>query len=165
MKNILLAITSVLIISTIAFAEYRIAFVNVTKLLNDSPEAKEKRSSLDARAKKTRDSLEQQREELRTTEKKLRDANTPENSKEVSALKSKARDFERSMRESEEALRSEYIKINRSLSERLIKAINAIAKEKALSIVLDKGELGRSAVLFGDKQLDITDLVEERMGV
>lgn len=146
-----------------AIAEFKVAFVDVAKLLNESSESKSQRSSLDTKTKETREKLEKRRTELKTLEKSIRDKGLGENSKEVEQLRSQARAFEGMVRDAEDEIRKDYLKINRALSEKALKLVNAYAKSNQIDLVLDKGEQGRGPVLFGQSSLDITEDILDQM--
>lgn len=145
-----------------AFAEFKVAFLDVAKLLNDSTDSKSQRTALDAKAKATREKLEKRRSELKALEKSIREKNLGESSPEVDQLRSQARAFEGMVRDAEDDIRKEYLKVNRSLSEKALKLVTNYAKQNNIDLVLDKGEQGRGPVLFGQSSLDITkDILEE----
>lgn len=149
--------------SGIAYAEFQVAFLDVAKLLNDSSESKTQRAALDSKAKATREKLEKRRSELKTMEKSIREKGLGENSPEVDQLRSQARAFEGMVHDAEDDIRKEYLKVNRSLSEKALKLVNDYAKKNNIDLVLDKGEQGRGPVLFGQSSLDITDKILDLM--
>ena len=147
----------------LAQAEFTVAFLDVAKLLNDSSDSKSQRAALDSKAKATREKLEKRRSELKNLEKSIRDKGLGENSPEVDQLRSQARAFEGMVRDAEDDIRKEYLKVNRSLSEKALKLVNDYAKKNKIDLVLDKGEQGRGPVLFGQSSLDITEQILEQM--
>ncbi len=137
-------------------ADFKVAFVDIAKVLNDSKEAKTQRTTLDAKSKEMKEKLEKRRNELKTLEKSIRDKGLGEDTKEVEQWRSQARAFESMVRDADEDLRKDYIKVNRSLSEKALKIVNEYSKKNGFDLVIDKGEAGRGPVLYGEKSLDIT---------
>ena len=146
-----------------AHADFTVAFLDVAKLLNDSTDSKSQRATLDTKAKATREKLEKRRSELKTLEKSIREKGLGESSPEVDQLRSQARAFEGLVHDAEDDIRKEYLKVNRSLSEKALKLVNDYAKKNGIDLVLDKGEQGRGPVLFGQSSLDITEKILEEM--
>jgi Skp family chaperone for outer membrane proteins len=153
--TILLAISFFISCSS-AFAEFKVAFVDVAKVLNDSKEAKTERATLDSKSKEIKEKLENRRNELKALEKSIREKGLNEDAKEVEQWRAQARAFEVMVREADEDLRKDYMKVNRALSEKTLKIISDYSKKNSFDLVVDKGEAGRGPVLYGESSLDIT---------
>ena len=156
-------ISTCLLANSTAHAEFRVAFLDVAKLLNESSDSKSQRSALDGKAKETREKLEKRRSELKALEKSIREKGLGENAKEVDQLRSQARAFEGMVKDAEDDIRKEYMKVNRALSEKALRLVAEYAKKNKIDLVLDRGEQGRGPVLFGQSTFDITSIILEEM--
>lgn len=157
--NFLIALFSCAVASGTAQAEFKVATVDVNKILNESKEAKEAKSELDKRSAEVRKKVEAPRAELQAMEKKLREAKVAENSKEAEEFRSKYESYTKLVKESDEELRKEFMKTNRELTDKAIKVIESYAKENGIDLVLDHSEKVRGAVLYGSGGDDITDKI------
>ena len=66
------------------------------------------------------------------------------------------------MRDKEDEIKKSFMTLNTKLAEKTLKIVSAYAKEKNISLVLDRSESNRSAVLYGEKSFDITDEIINR---
>ena len=156
-------ISAFLVVPALARAESSVVTVDVNRILNESNEAKSKKKELGSRAAELRGKVESKRSVLLEVEKKLKDQNINENSPEAEKLRSEAREFERFVRDSDDELKKQFMKINKDLTDRVLKAVSDYAKEKKFLLVLDRGEKIRGAVLYGDPTVDITDEILKRV--
>ena len=157
--NVLFVLAVSIAIAGSACAEFKVATVDVNKILNESKEAKEAKSELDKRSAEARKKVEVPRAELQALEKKLRDAKVAENSKEAQEFRAKYESFSKLVKESDDELRKEFMKTNRDLTDKAIKVIESYAKENGIDLVLDHSEKVRGAVLYGSGGDDITDKI------
>ena len=146
-----------------AYADYKIATVDVNRVLNESSEAQTKKHELDQKQSEARKKIEQQGKTLQEQEKKIKDAKLAESSKEVEKFKADARDFNRLVRDTEEDLKKEFLKFNKTLAEKAVKIVSSHAQKNDIDLVFDKSEKGRGPVLFGDSTFDITDAIIKEM--
>ena len=157
--NFLSALILSVLVSAPVFAEFKVATVDVNKILNESKEAKEAKSELDKASAEVRKKVEAPRAELQALEKKLKDAKVAENSKEAQDFRAKYESYAKLVKESDEELRKEFMKTNKDLTDKAIKVIEAYAKENHIDLVLDHSEKVRGAVLYGSGADDITDKI------
>ncbi len=75
-------------------------------------------------------------------------------------LMKRQRDLERDMREAEDELELEQVRLLQPVEKQVITAIQEIGKEKGFSMILDRGAQG---VVYHRDGLDITDLVVKRL--
>jgi len=159
----LLAITAITLTAitsaTTAVAEFRIALVDINRVLNESKEAQTKRKELDEMTLKAKKKLEDKRVALKASEDKLKASNAKEDSKEVEAFRAEARNFSRMIKDSEEEIKREFLKTNKVLTEKALKLVSDYAKRNDYDLVLDRGEAGRSPVLYGVESADISDAI------
>lgn len=144
-------------------ADFTVATVDINKVLNESKGAKAKRDALDEMSRKAQKQVEAKRDALKSTEEKLKSRKVAEDSKEAEAFRNDARQFARFVKDTEEDLKREFLKVNRDLTERAVGAVKSYAEAKKIDLVLDKSEQGRGPVLFGAGTADITDAVIKEM--
>jgi outer membrane protein len=143
-------------------AEFRIATVDVSRVLNESPEAKEKRAEIDRLSAETRKKIEAKRQSLKEIEAKLKEKNAPEDSKEVDDFREHAREFTRLVKDSEEDLNRRFMSVNKVLTDRALTLIRKYAESNRIDLVLDKSTRERGPVLYGVQTADITtDIMQQ----
>lgn len=148
---------------SVAQAEFKIATVDVNKILNESTAAKAKRKDLDERAGAARKKLEEKGKSLKERKDKLELAKDKADPKEVEKFRADARDFERTVKDTDEDLKKEFLKFNRELADKAVKLINEYAKKNQIDLVLDKSQGSRGPVLFGQPSFDITNDITQEM--
>ena len=161
LKSVSLVIAAALTMASLspAMAEFRIALVDINRVLNESKEAQAKRKELDEMTLKAKKKLDDKRAALKATEEKLKASNAKDDSKEVEAFRSDARNFSRLIKDSEEEIKREFLKINKALTDKALKLVADYAKKNDYDLVLDRGEAGRSPVLYGVESADISDAI------
>ncbi len=142
-----------------ASAEFKVATVDVGRVLNESKGSKEMRKKLDDMSLKAKKEIEAKRNSLKATEDKLKAAKVAEDSREAEAFRDDARAFARFVKDTEEDMKREFLKVNKDLTERALAAIKRYAETNKIDLVLDKSEQARGPVLFGDKAADITPAI------
>ena len=147
------------VVAAPAAAEFKVATVDVGRVLNESKSSKEMRNKLDEMSLKTKKEIEAKRSKLKATEEKLKAAKVAEDSREAEAFRDDARAFARYVKDAEEDMKREFLKVNKDLTERALGAIKRYAEANKIDLVLDKSEQARGPVLFGDKAADITPAI------
>ena len=143
--------------STTASAEsYNVATIDVNQIMNQLDEAKDIKAKLDQRSAEARKKIEGRGNQLKELETELKEKKASPDSDEVEDFRTKAREFERMVKDAEEEIRREFLKENQKLTERVLAAVESYAKKHDIQLVLDKGEAGRSPVIFGNPSSDIT---------
>jgi outer membrane protein len=165
---IILAITILTATSTAfispALADYKIATIDITKVLNETAESKAARQQLDKEAQAARARIEKEKAGLKKKEEGLIAKKVAQDSPEVEKFRKEAREFSRSVKDSEDELRRKFAKMNNQLTEKAMKIIEQYAKNEQIDLVLDKGSAGRGGpVLFGTPHVDITDQIIAKM--
>jgi Skp family chaperone for outer membrane proteins len=135
----------------LAHAEVRIATVDVSRIINEAPDAKAKKKELDSASEKDK--------ELMALKTKLEEEKVSPESKEAESLRNQARDFQRMRADMKAELERKYMKINKELTDKVLGRIEAYAKANKYDLVIDKSEKMRGPVLFGSSSADITDEV------
>jgi Skp family chaperone for outer membrane proteins len=144
-----------------AVAETRIATVDVARLLNESPEASAKKKELEAKTQKAKAQADVKLKALKALETKLKDAKVAVDSKEAESFRNQARDYERFMKDTEEDIKKQYVKINKIITDKALDRVTRYAKANKIDLVLDKSEKYRGPVLFGTDDTDITSSIIE----
>ena len=148
---------TVLSSSVMAHAEFRVATVDVNKVLNESKEAQGIRKKLDERQAVASKKLEAKRDELKQLEDKLKSKNVTDDSKEAEGFRAQAREFERMVKDTREDLQKEFLKSNKSLTEKTLVAVQKYAAANKIDLVLDKSQAIRGPVLYAGPVFDITE--------
>jgi Skp family chaperone for outer membrane proteins len=145
-----------------ANAEYKIATVDVNRVLNESTSAKAERKKLDDKAASARKKLEERGKDLRARKEAIEKSEGRAEQKDVERFRADARDFERDVKDIDEDLKKEFMAVNRRLAERTVNIVSDYAKRNKIDLVLDKGEETRGPVLFGQPSFDVTsDIIVE----
>jgi len=158
-QNIALTLTICLLPLSAARAEYKIATVDINRIINTSKESQSLKKSLDAKTLEARKKVEAKRDALKALEEKIKNEGLSEESKEAEKFRAQAKDFSRFVKDSDEALKKDFLKSNKALTDKALTLVNNYAKKHELSMVLDKSESMRGPVLFGAPSYDITDEV------
>ena len=140
----------------------KIATVDINTVLNNLPESKTKKKEIDELTASAKSKIQAKVDLLQGLEKKVKDKSLPEDSEEVQKLRRETRDFERFQKDTQEELQRHFLKVNRELTEKTVKAIEAYAKAHQLDLVLDKAK-DRGPILFGSTAIDITEEVAEEL--
>jgi Skp family chaperone for outer membrane proteins len=166
LKTFFIALSSLLFVQS-AFCEsgsnIRIATVDVNRVLNESKEAKIKKVEFDSKTSDAKQKVETKKNNLKQLEDKIKASGASEDSKEVLNLREQVRDYSRYVKDTEDTLREQFMKINKVLTEKALGIIKKYADSKNYDLVLDKSGKERGPVLFGSESADITDKVIEIM--
>lgn len=152
--------TSTLVPVMVAQAdEIKIATVDIDRLINESKFAAEKRKTLDAITKKKKAEVDAKRTALKTKEEALKKAKVSEDSKEADQFRSEARDLARLVKDSEDAIKNEYVKTTKELMKVVMAKVEGYAKANQIGLVLEKSDRRGGNVLYGQREMDITEPV------
>lgn len=162
MKKILLAslitlATTAQLSALPAYAEVRIATVDVTRIVNDSPDAVAKKKELDTLSAETKKKIEAKGKELQALKAKLEEAKVSAESKEAENFRNQVRDFERMRADAKADFEKRYMKVNKELTDRVYSQIEKFAKANNYDLILDKSDKYRGPILFGAPSTDVTD--------
>ncbi len=159
MKGIVATIILCLLMSSQAFGEYRIATVDINRVLNETEDSQKEKEQLDKASEVAKKKVENEREKLKDLEEEMRSKGVKPGSKEAETFREKAREYQRVVSNTQEDLRRTFLKSNQKLTERVLEVVNDYAKKNDIDLVLEKSENARSAVLFRKPSADITDEV------
>lgn len=152
-------LVTLLVPARFVFAEYKVATIDINRVINEIHESKDKRKSLDQMSQQAKKKVEDREKNLKSIEKKLQEERVSEDSKELQDFRAQAKDFSRFVKDTEEDLKKEFFKVNKALTTKVVQVVNKYAAANNISIVLDNSERMRGPVLFVDPELDITDSI------
>ncbi|MEY4668818.1 MAG: hypothetical protein RL518_1517 [Pseudomonadota bacterium] len=158
-KKVLLSTIALLSYASAANAEVKIATVDVSRIVNENPEALAKKKDLDSFSEETKKKLEAKGKELQALKKKLEDSKVSPDSKEAENFRNQVRDFERMRGDAKADLEKRYMKVNKELTEKVYAQIEKYAKANNYDLIIDKSDKYRGPILYGDASADVTDNV------
>ena len=164
MKQTLLSAIAVVAFFThsTAVAEFKVATVDLNRILNESSTAKEQRKTLDSMSNQAKTKIEAKKGSITEMEKKIKEKGLGEDSKEVQEITGEIKNFNRMVKDAEDEIKKEFLKINKVLTEKALKIIDAYAEKKNLDLVIDRSDKTRGPVLFGSSGADITaEIIKE----
>ena len=142
-----------------ARAEFRVATVDVSRVLNESKEAQAVKKKLDDLSLSAKKKLDAKRDALTQLKEKLESQKVSNDSKEAEGFQNQVRDFERSVKDSREDLQKEFMKSNKALTEKTLTLVQKYASSNKIDLVLDKGAAVRGPVLYAGQTFDITEAI------
>jgi outer membrane protein len=152
-----------------AAAQQKIGFVNSTKIFQEIPEAKEAQKKLEAVAKPVQDEIEKKEKALqdKIDDYKKKEALMPEEGKkkaqqEILDMEQKYREYRAGKLGPDADLQKEQDKILNPVKDKILKAIERVAKEEKYSFVFDQTE-NIKVLLYGDASNDLTFKVIDKM--
>ncbi len=163
----LLVVVALLIGS--ASAQQRIAYVNSTKIFQEIPEAQDAQKRLEAIAKPVQDEIEKQEksiqdklDEYKKKESLLNDAAKKTAQQEIYDLDQKLREYKQQKLGQDGELAKQQDKILNPIKDKILKAIESVAKAEKYTFVFDQTETVR-VLLYGDPKEDLTNRVIDRL--
>lgn len=149
---------------TVVQAEYKIATVNINKVLNSSKLAQEKKASFEKLSSQEKQGIEKEKDKLVALEKTLKDKNVAQDSKEADEFRQKVRDFQRAVKDKEEELKKKFMEINSLLAKNSLATVSQYAKANNIDLVLESFEDSETGpLLYHEESHDITDQVISMM--
>lgn len=146
-----------------AAAEFRLATVDLNRVMNESAGSKDQRKALDELSAQAKKKIQAKQSSLSAMEKKLKDSNATEDSKEARQFKTEVRDFNLFVKDTEDDFKREFMKINKVLTEKAVSAVREYAKAEKIDLVVDRSEQVKGPVLFGNPSVDITEAIIKKL--
>lgn len=166
---IVLCVMTMLVCSAAAVAQQKIGFVNSSKIFAEIPEAKEAKQKLEALAKPIQDEIEKREkaiqeklDEYKKKEALMNDAAKRAAQQEIYDMDQKLREYKLEKLGSDGELAKQQEKILNPIKEKILRAIEKIAKELKYSFVFDQTE-NIPVLLYGDPASDLTFKVIDRL--
>ena len=160
-RYLLCPLLGVLLLTSPAMAELKIGFVNVAKVMSESPQAGNARKELEKEFSPRRNRLVASTKEIRKMEEKLnRDAavmGDSERKKLQNSIMKKTREAKRSDEELREDLNIRQNEILGRLQKQIFEAIRELAKEGGYDLLLTEG------VLYASDVVNVTPLLQEKL--
>ncbi len=157
----MLLMAALILSSSAAWSETRIAAVNMNKLLNEAPQTKSADSELKSRFSKRQKALLEAQKKLREQEENYRKnkdiVSAAEKEKMESELRDKIREFKRKSESFAEDYGLARNKVLGSLQSDVYRAIVAVAKREHYDLVVSE------SVLYASDRIDITDKVLQEL--
>jgi outer membrane protein len=147
----------------ISHADFKLATVDINRVINEAPEAKASRKELDTLTQDAKKKVDAKRAVLKSVEDKIKAGQIKEDSKEADAFKNDAREFSRFVKDTEDDIRQRFMKTNKTLTDKALKIIKTYASSHNLDLVMDRSEGMRGPILFGNPSTDITDDIIKAM--
>ncbi len=161
MKKRVSLFLALLFVANVSYAELRIGFVNVAKVLEKAPQAEKAKKRLEKEFSPRDKHLVSQGKEIKKLEEKLnRDASVMGESERVKLERdiiAKRREAKRSQQEYSEDLNMRNNEEFRKLQRRIIEAVRALAKDEKYDLILTDG------VIHASESIDITEQVQKKL--
>lgn len=155
-------LTAFTLTTSMAYAEYKVATLDVAKVLEASKEAQEAKKKLEATSKEAKATIESKRAAIKPLQDKLRSGTLDPKSEEAAKLRKASAELLELMKQEESKLQKEFSDMNKSISEKIAKSVASYSTEHKINLVLDKGESSRTGVIFAEKTFDITaDIISD----
>jgi outer membrane protein len=152
---------ALMVSANISYAELKIGFVNVAKVLEKAPQAVKAKQRLEKEFSPRDKHLVSQQKEIKTMEEKLaRDASVmgeSERRKLERDIIGKKREAKRMQQEFSEDFNMRRNEELGKLQRRIIEAIRALAKDESYDLLLTDG------VIYAGEQIDVTNQVQEKL--
>lgn len=161
MKNKIALFLMLMMTASTSFAELKIGFVNVAKVLEKAPQAAKAKSRLETEFSPRDKALVSQQKEIKTLEEKLaRDSavigETERRNLEKDILEKK-RDAVRAQQEFSEDFNMRRNEELGNLQKRIVEAVRQLAKEESFDLLLTDG------VIYANDQIDVTSRVQQKL--
>jgi outer membrane protein len=163
--GLLLTVALILVPLYAAHAELKVGIVDGMEVISKSAEGKRVQDSIKRKSEELGRPFAQKRQDLARQLKEFQDqASLMKESarkRKAEELQKKMKDFERQGADAEKQLAQYQQQQLAPLFHKLESAVNTVAREKGLDLVLDKRNAG---ILYLDPKLDITQQVRQRFG-
>lgn len=150
-----------LISGSLSAEEYRIAFVNATKVFEESPQYQEARDRLQTEFSRREKELLSEQKQLKQLEEKLQRDGSVMSESEVKRLErdilSRSRKLKNSQTEFREDLNLRQNEEFKKLRQQVREVIQEVGKSEKIDLIVSDG------VVYFSKKIDISDLVLEKL--
>ncbi len=152
-----------------ANAQQKIGFVNSSKIFQEIPEAKDAQKKLEALAKPIQDEIDRNEkaiqaklDEYKNKESLMNDEAKKKSQQEIYDMDQKLREYKQEKLGNDGELAKKQDQILTPIKEKILKAIEKVAKEQRYSFVFDQTETVR-VMLYGEQSADLTYKVIDRL--
>jgi outer membrane protein len=169
-KTLIVSIIGLVLAMTVgAHAQQKVGYVNSTKIFQEIPEAQEAQKRIDAITKPYQDSLAAMERDLQTKieeyqkkEALMNEAAKRSAQQEFGDLKRKYDEFRFEKFGNEGDIAKQTDKIINPLKEKILRAIEAVAKAEKYTFIFDQTE-NVKVLLYGDPREDLTNRVIDKL--
>lgn len=170
MKTLIVSIVGLVLAMTVgAYAQQKVGYVNSTKIFQEIPEAQDAQKRIDAITKPYQDSLAAMERDLQTKieeyqkkEALMNEAAKRSAQQEFGDLKRKYDEFRFEKFGNEGDIAKQTDKIINPLKEKILRAIESVAKAEKYTFVFDQTE-NVKVLLYGDPREDLTNRVIDKL--
>jgi outer membrane protein len=168
-NRFILSLLVVVLVASNGLSQQKIGFVNSTKIFQEIPEAKDAQKRLEAIAKPIQDEIDKREKDIQSKldaykqkESLMNDAAKKTAQQEIYDLDQKLRDYKLEQLGNDGELAKQQDKILNPVKEKILKAIERVAKELKYSFVFDQPDNVR-VLLYGESSADLTYKVIDRL--
>jgi len=141
-------------------ADYKIAYVDIQKAVNESNAGKDAKKAITKEVEKFQRQIADKQKELQTLKESL-EKQAPMLTPDARATRekeyqNKLREFQRWGEDTQNEINQKRVEVERNISIGLLKVIQKVGADDGYTLILEKNE---SLVLFVSKTIDITDRV------
>lgn len=141
------------------YAEYRVAIVDLNRVVNSTAEAKIKQQELEKLSSDAKQEYQKRVDKLKKLEQEY--IKTSDKNKSIE-LEKATRDLKIYVADKKEFLQKKFKDTNQKLIKDIVVVIKQYAKDNDIDLVLDKNSLVLGVVVYNQDAIDITqDLVEK----
>lgn len=143
-----------------AFAENKIAYVDLQKALNFSAEGKAAKETISAKVKEFEGEIEGKKAELQKLKDELEKQaillSEQARSDKERDYQQKLKDFQRFTKDAQDELQRSDADYTRQILEKILKVVQEVGKKEGYTVILEKSE---SSLLYADGKIELTDKI------
>ena len=166
MKNILftsliaVAASVCMNVPSAALAEFKIATIDMARVMNESDVAKSKKAEIDKIIQDAEKKTDAKKKSLSSLQEQLKESNDPKLSEKMEI---EAKALERFAQDTREDIRKKVAASSKVLADRANGLVKTYAKKNGYNIVIDKSDKFGSPVLYSEASADITEEIIKEM--
>ena len=154
---------ALLAVTTVAWAETKIAVVDVQRVIDDSEKGQQARELLKQKFEQEKTSLEKEGKEIALLKEdfdKQSAVLTPEKRADrEQELRQRIKDFNRLKKDKQDSFNAQQMEVLRQVMAKVMEVVQTVAKENGYTAVFDATN---GPVLYAGEGVDITDLIIQR---
>ena len=159
LKYVFLLLVFCLLASNV-YAEYKVAIIDLNRIVNSTTEAKIKREELEKLSNEAKKDFEKRAEKVKKIEQEYIKTNDKNKGLE---LEKASRDLRLFADDSKEKLQKKFKETNQRLIKNIVDVVRKYAKDNDIDLVLDKNSLVLGVVVYNENAIDITDDLIKRV--
>ena len=155
-----LVATCIFSIPSISSAEFKVATIDMSRVMNESDLAKSKKEEIDKLIQDAEKKTEAKKKSLSSLQEKLKESKDAKSSEK---FETEAKELERFAQDTREEIKKKVAATSKGIAEKANGIIKAYAKKNGYSLVFDKSDKYGTPVLYSESSSDITDEVMKEM--